>query len=143
VLNSGISKDSGTVLGERYSKINVPLQREDGTEVCDVSANTDLKYIRRVSKSNRTRIASIYFLHSSDVTANNRFGLTNIKCYTYNYNWEVMQFITSTATLNQVDFYTGYMHSYSNLVTNAASSTYSITLSALGSSNFYYSNPNG
>jgi hypothetical protein len=25
VLNSAISKDSGTELGERYSKINVPL----------------------------------------------------------------------------------------------------------------------
>jgi hypothetical protein len=92
---------------------------------------------------NRTRIASIYFLHSSDVILNARFGVSNIKCYSYNYNWEVMQFITSTSTLNQVDFYTGYMHSYSDLVSNAAASTYSISLSPLGSNNFYYSNPNG
>jgi hypothetical protein len=57
--------------------------------VCDVSANTDMKYIRRVSKSNRTRIASIYFLHSTDATSATamNYDLTNIKCYTYNYEW--------------------------------------------------------
>jgi hypothetical protein len=71
VVEDGIYEDdtTGTVYGQRYSQIEVPLEREDGTVVCDVSANTDLKFIRRVSSTNRTRLATIYFLHTSDLGA--------------------------------------------------------------------------
>jgi hypothetical protein len=62
-----------------------------------------------------------------------------------------MQFIYTSAnppTLNQVDFYTGFMHSYSDLVSKAIPASYddpikSTGLATLNSSNFYFSNPNG
>jgi hypothetical protein len=50
--------------------------------------------------------------------------------------------------LIQVDFYTGFMHSYSDLVSKAVPASYddpikSPGLATLTSNNFKYSNPNG
>lgn len=66
--SSGIFDDTtaNTVLGYRYSKIEVPVEREDGTQICTVLVTSDLRYIKRVSSTNNTRIAYIYYLHAVD-----------------------------------------------------------------------------
>jgi uncharacterized protein (DUF1684 family) len=117
VVEDGIYEDVTplSVYGKRYSQIEIPLEREDGTVICDVSANTDLKFIRRVSSTNRTRLATIYYLHETDLGAAATYDLNGIQCWSYQYEWKISQVISPSSaknTITKVKFYSGLLHNW-------------------------------
>lgn len=97
---------SANSMESSFSIVKVVLFLEDGTSVCNVDANTDLKLFKRKSSTNSTLYGYLYIAHTSPVTTGSSYDLLNIKCNSLDHHFEVVQYLGTGIT--EIAHYIGH-----------------------------------